>query len=334
MNATHYFQRYSQRENVVTNNTLLLFSRLYAYNPYSFAALINESLNISLDIGVSFVQQKRSSSRRSIPDGLISQSSFKIVIETKLGQNYDLDQLERHLSAFTDEEHQILLLLSPASPNDEFVCKVKAKVQAFNKTHKQDIQFVPTTFEAIIDNFENVLSDFDFQMKEIAEDFRAFLQEEDLLLSSPYLMRGVAAGSTLNQNKELNLYYDSSSYREHTYIGLYADKYIVGIGKIENVIVADYHESKKKLKVHESLKKITEDQKTRIIGAILKAQENNGWDITQNRTFFLVDKFHSTKFKPKYPIVGKKYFDLRKVLNTNSLPDVTEIAKSLDEKVW
>ena len=224
MNATHYFQRYSQRENVVTNNTLLLFSRLYAHNPYNFAAFINESLNISLDIGVSFVQQKRSSSQHSIPDGLISQSSFKIVIETKLDQNYDSDQLERHLSTFTNEEHQILLLLSPTSPNDEFICKVKADVQAFNKIHKQDIQFVPTTFEAIIDSFESVLSNFDFQMKEIAEDFRAFLQEEDLLLSTPYLMRGVAVGGTLNENREFNLYYDRSSYRDHTYIGLYADK--------------------------------------------------------------------------------------------------------------
>ena len=330
MNATHYFQRYSQRENVVTNNTLLLFSRLYAHNPYSFAAFINECLNISLDIGVSFAQQ--TPSQRSTPDGLISQSSFKIVIETKLDQNYDLDQLERHLSTFTNEEHQILLLLSPTSPNDEFICKVKADVQAFNKIHKQDIQFVPTTFEAIIDSFESVLSNFDFQMKEIAEDFRAFLQEEDLLLSTLYLMRGVAVGGTLNENREFNLYYDRSSYRDHTYIGLYADKYIVGIGKIENVIVADYHESRKNLEIHEFEEKVTENQEARIIGAILKAQENNGWNIAKNRKFFLVDEFHPTKFKLKHPIVGKKYFDLRDVLDTNSLPDVTEIAKSLRKK--
>ena len=192
MNGPHYFQRYSQRENVVTNNTLLLFSRLYAHNPYSLATFINECLNIPFDIGVSFAQQ--TPSQHSTPDGLISQTSFKIVIETKLDENYDPDQLERHLSTFNNEEHQILLLLSPTSPNDEFICKVKADVQAFNKTHKQDIQFIPTTFEAIIDSFESVLSDFDFQMKELAEDFRAFLQEEDLLLNAPYLMRAVAAG--------------------------------------------------------------------------------------------------------------------------------------------
>ena len=334
MNATHYFQRYSQRENVVTNNTLLLFSRLYAHDPYSFAAFINECLNIFLDIGVSFVQQKRSSSQHSVPDGLISQSSFKIVIETKLGQNYDPDQLERHLAAFTKEEHQILILLSPASPNDEFVCKVKADVQAFNKTHKQYIQFIPTTFEAIINSFESVLSDFDFQMKEIAEDFRAFLQEEGLLLSAPYLMRGVAAGGTLNENKEFNLYYDSKGYRDHTYIGLYAKGYIVSIGKLENIITADYDKSRENLKIHKFLEKVTEDQKARIIGAILKAQENNGWDITKNRKFFLVDKFHPTKFKQKHPIVGQKFFDLQEVLAINQLPAVTEIANLLREKVW
>ena len=84
MNTIHYFQRYSQRENVVTNNTLLLFSRLYTHNPYSFGGFINECLDAPLGVGVSFVQQKRASSKGSVPDGLISQSSFKIVIETKL----------------------------------------------------------------------------------------------------------------------------------------------------------------------------------------------------------------------------------------------------------
>ena len=191
LNAPHYFQRYSQRENVVTNNTLQLFYRLYTHNPYRFSAFINKCLNIPLDIGILFDQQTPNPD--STPDGSISQTSFKVVIETKLDQSYDRDQLKRHLSAFTDtdenEKHQILLLLGDTLPSDEFVRKVRKDVQTFNKDYKRDIHFVATTFEAIIKSFESVLSDFDFQMKEIAEDFRAFLQEEGLL-GTPYRMRG------------------------------------------------------------------------------------------------------------------------------------------------
>jgi hypothetical protein len=36
MSEIHYFPRYSQRENVVTNNTLLLLLRLYQYNRFKF----------------------------------------------------------------------------------------------------------------------------------------------------------------------------------------------------------------------------------------------------------------------------------------------------------
>ena len=292
---------------------------------------------MDLGIGVSFTQQ--TPSPRSIPDGLIFQTSFKIVIETKLDRSYDRDQLKRHLFAFTDtdenEKHQILLLLGDTSPSDEFVRKVRKDVQTFNKDYKRDIHFVATTFEAIIKSFESVLSDFDFQMKEIAEDFRAFLQEEGLL-STPYRMRGVAVGDTLEENKEFNLYYDQRVYRGHTYIGLYVEKCIVNIGKLENIITADYDESRKGLKVHDFLKPVTKDEKKRIIGAILKAQENNGWDITQNRTFFLVDHFHPTEFKKttKGSMRGKQYFDLRKVLGIIQLPAVPKIAKLLCEKVW
>jgi len=36
MSTIHYFQRYSQKENMVTNNTMLLFSRLYHHSTNQF----------------------------------------------------------------------------------------------------------------------------------------------------------------------------------------------------------------------------------------------------------------------------------------------------------
>src|SRR5690625_5575961 len=42
MARVHHFQRYSSYENTVTNNTLLLIARIYAYAPQKAAILINE----------------------------------------------------------------------------------------------------------------------------------------------------------------------------------------------------------------------------------------------------------------------------------------------------
>ncbi len=58
MSKVHYFQRYSQRENVATNNTLLLISRLYAHEPSYLEAFLNDLVETgALEVGPSFIQQ-------------------------------------------------------------------------------------------------------------------------------------------------------------------------------------------------------------------------------------------------------------------------------------
>ena len=39
MAEIHSIPRYSKKENIVTNNTLLLFNRLYHFNTYGFSTL-------------------------------------------------------------------------------------------------------------------------------------------------------------------------------------------------------------------------------------------------------------------------------------------------------
>ncbi len=112
MSSIHYFQRYSQPENVATNNTLLLFSRLYQHSSNKFKGFLNELLDdTDLEAGVIFNQQERGTG--SVPDGSISQTSFKVIIETKMHQHFSVSQLSAHLSSFGNEEYQILLSLSP-----------------------------------------------------------------------------------------------------------------------------------------------------------------------------------------------------------------------------
>ena len=115
MGSIHYFHRYSHKENVATNNTLLLFSRLPQNSPRKFKGFLNDLLeDTDLNAGVYFNQQVKA--KNSVPDGIISQTSFKVIIETKMHQNFVLKQLDDHLKSFEDEKYQILLSLSQNQP--------------------------------------------------------------------------------------------------------------------------------------------------------------------------------------------------------------------------
>ena len=86
----HYFQRYHEKENVVTANTMLIIFNL---------------------------QEK---SVDSIPDSTITQESFKIVVETKMSNWFYEDQLLWHLNAFDDEKYKVMITLAPELMDDLF----------------------------------------------------------------------------------------------------------------------------------------------------------------------------------------------------------------------
>lgn len=102
MSGLSYFQRYSQRENHATNNTLLLLKYFYQKSPKRFSDLLeNLSEDDAFDVGVQFEQQIKG--KHSVPDGLISQEPFHIYIETKVGSDLDAMQLFAHFKTLQDK---------------------------------------------------------------------------------------------------------------------------------------------------------------------------------------------------------------------------------------
>src|SRR5450756_627971 len=99
MSDIHYFPRYSQRENVVTNNTLLLLLRLREYSRIRFEKFMeslcaDEEQDIQLTTSwLRFRQQIGTG--KSIVDGYIAQDSVKIGVETKLTETFDTAQLNK-----------------------------------------------------------------------------------------------------------------------------------------------------------------------------------------------------------------------------------------------
>jgi hypothetical protein len=149
MSSIHYFQSYSQPENVATNNTLLLLSRLYQYSSNHFKGFLNDLLDdTDLEASILFNQQQRGNG--SVPDGSISQTTFKVVVETKLHQHFSIQQLTEHLKSFGQEDRKILLSLSPKFPSASLVGQIEAEVKKFNSANNTSIKYNPTTFQLIV----------------------------------------------------------------------------------------------------------------------------------------------------------------------------------------
>lgn len=88
MTEVSFFPKYEQKENKVTNYTLLVLRQIYNESPNLFQSFIIDLLadeGRNINIGVNFLQQVGYSCERgnSIIDGVIQQLPFQIFIETK-----------------------------------------------------------------------------------------------------------------------------------------------------------------------------------------------------------------------------------------------------------
>jgi len=99
---------------------------------------------------------------------------------------------------------------------------------------KNKISFASITFKEICEIFNDILNDYDFEMKEMIQDYDGFCNESGLIDNVDCKIRFVPVGDTLDENMKYNIYYDPSchGYQSHNYIGLYNDKTIKGIGKV------------------------------------------------------------------------------------------------------
>lgn len=314
---------------------MLLFSRLYNESVYKFNGFINQLLNDEdLEIGVSFAQQEKV--QDSIPDGTMSQSSFKIAIETKLHAGFDEKQLVNHLESFKQEEKKILLALSPSEMGKEIFEKIKKEASAKN------IVFLNITFKKIIECFnESINTNVDIQLKEIIDDYEDYCIQEALINDADSKIRIVPCGGSLDLNIKYGIYYmpAARSVTEHGYLGVYKDKKVKGIGKISKIVVAEVIPKQKEfsIKILEEKPSLTDEEKEKIEEIIKETKEKIGWDLSDcPYSYIIVDKFYETNYikKSKGGIMGHRYQDLKDVLGVDKLPDDSEIAELLKGKEW
>ena len=338
MSKIDYFQRYHQKENVVTNNTMLLFSRLYHHSPKKFEMFLQSIVDssIELKIGVRFAQQEKSS--KSVPDGIITQHSFKIAIETKLGNDFGTAQLLNHLECFKDEEVKILIALSSRPFETSNLENLKERVKNYNISNQTKIAFVALTFNDVIKAFKEQVNDYDLELLDIIEDFNLFCDNTGLLPKDNPRLLIVPCGDSIRDNFKFRMYYDPVT-RKHTratHLGVYNAKKVQGIAKIANIIEASYDDELDALNIISSENDVTLDQQQRIIDIIKASVQTLGWSIKNGHKFFCLDDLEKTSFRKnsKGGIMGKRYMYIDEITGLNKDNTTKEFAESLNSLTW
>ena len=336
----HYFQRYHKEENVATANTMLLLSRLYQYSPEKFYSFLNALLGEN-EFEIAMQLQVRNNTGDSIPDAVISQKGFKIVIETKRGDQFDINQLKRHLNSFSDEESKYIITLASGFMDTETKNKFDAILQQYNQNpeHKIHIVHINTTFEKIASIIQDNLDDLPGEMQAILDDFIDYCYTSNLIIGvdARKTLRVRAAGITFDFNTAEGVYYGPADrgFREHDYLGLYRDKAVRYIGKIVAQILAVEKDGGLIYKVEKG--ELTEELKDKIKKAIEDAAQY-GWNDLKyiEHRYFFVDHFYETEFRKtsKGALRGTRYFDLEEVLKQKVLPSTSQIAELLSNETW
>ena len=333
----HYFQRYHEKENVATANTMLLLSRLYSYSSNKFFRFLkSEYFAGSFEPELVFTLQEKS--LESIPDATITQEGFKIVVETKLTDWFYSDQLMRHLKSFGDEKNKVMITLASEPMSAEKLVDFEKQLKEYNESQTYPVIHINTTFEMMANAIRDVIADRDYEMQDVLDDYLNYCYKDGLIPVSDSwkYLRMQLAGTTLDFNVNNNVYYDNAErgFRAHDYLGLYKQKSVRAIGKICARITAI--ETEEGIKYTPEFGELTEGRKQMIAKAMADG-DSHGYDLrTIEHRYFFVEQFYETDFKTisSGGSMGTRIFDLTTLLGTEEIPDVEQIAELLRNQSW
>lgn len=330
-----YFQRYSTKENAVTNNTLQLFARIYEHSPRVFEDFLNELADIGdhyerLAVGPRLEQQVRSDS--SVRDAEISQQSFRVLVETKIDAAPDRRQLRRHILGFKKEAVKVLLLVTKTPIDTTTLDSLR---EEFRK-EPNSVVFNAIDFRRICQLAGGLFEPYERSIREIVEDYQAYCRHEGILDDSHEIMRIVPCGDSFELNKEYGIYYHPTErgYSAHAYVGIYARKRVRVLWKVRSVFDVTL-EGRQIHKKHVRGEK-TSDFDNDLRSIIERARSHCGHEIRDGHQFFCGEPLETDfRKRSKYGIQKNRYVNLRETLGTEcDLESAKTVAAALRGHEW
>lgn len=329
------FQKYSQKENTVTNNVLLMLSRLNDLNINYYKEIV-ERLNEGNQNQMYYPQpifSQQIGGKNGIIDGHIEVKPSKILIETKLGQKEIYNKLIKYGTFFNEGSQNQLWHLSSKKFQNKEVVEINKKI--YEKYPSLNIQFNNLSFKDLVENLEGIYEEniHDMELKLLLQDFRAYCEECDLLSNEEYLLLFVPTGQTYYWNFKHRIYFCPKNWhsRNFKYFGLYNWKSVRSISEIETIIQADYNAKNKRLNV------LTNNHSKEQIARLKLALEELGENHSGLKYYILpLNSFYETDFQKTSHggIQGFRYKDLREFLPNENFSDLSVVANKLRSVTW
>ena len=234
-----------------------------------------------------------------------------------------------------------MLTLDPKPMKPQLFDELAVELKKYNSENAtrliHPIKHVNLTFEQLVDAMEDIVDDRDTEIIAVLDDFKKYCFDEKLIPDGYKWMRAIVAGTTFQDNMDLDLFYDQESrnFSEHGYIGLYKDKSIRAIGKLKKTIIAVENNGSMTYRA-ESGAEPTADEIERINEAIRRA-DHYGYNLrTISHRYFIVEKFYPMDFRKssKNPIQKSKFFNLADMFGYKTMPNTDVIANDLNGRTW
>ena len=336
MAVLNQFQQYSQGENTVTNNVLLMFSNLYEINPKYYEDFIRGLTEDTEQYEVTprFLQQVNNKGN-GIIDGHIQIKPSKIIIETKLHGLEWIEKLIKYVDSFDPNEYKLLFHLSSNKYQESDMNAIEQKLNEFKELGK--IKFYSLTYQDLVDQLKELANSYPYEhyLQRLNDHFENYCAAMGLMPKSNHILRAMACGQSYDLNIKHEFYFDLASrgYSDFNYLGIYKWKTVSQIGHVENMIEADW-DSTTGLSIKSSKYPVTKTQEDRLILAIIDSVKE-GWEIQTNHRFFLLKDFCQTDFQKTSPggIFRVRFFNLETLIKPFPA-NIQLVAEKLKDMTW
>lgn len=281
-----------------------------------------------VEIGIEISQQEKA--KKSVPDGTIIQRSFRILIESKIDSEFDEKQLLRHAEGFEGESQQILLLLT----KQHIDAKDKHRISKTIGNKYPNVVFCNSTFETICTALRGLFAIHESDMQALSDDYIDYCSDAGMVDQSRFLMRIVPCGKSFDINREYGVYFDPSDrgYRRHDYVGIYKDKAVRVLWKIESVFDVDYEGGRLDKTLIQGCD--TDKYDDKLVTVIGDAEVQCGYKIAKGHRFFCGIPIETNYIKTSFGgLYGRRFVNLKEKIGDFS-DDASEVAEKLKGKHW
>jgi hypothetical protein len=322
------FTGYSKNENRTTNYCLLILKMLYDESPKLLSEVIATLTNETIGnmVGVKFSQQEKKIN--SIPDGLVTQRSFSIYIETKNFDWFYDAQLENHLESLSKENSELKILFAIGNFESDTETRFQ-KIKTICETkYTNSIYFRAISFEEFVNAIPKEINK---NLSDAVSDFKDYLYEQDLLPTWGNYLDVVNCAGWPDDVLNHNVYMcpaAGGAYNHYRckYFGMYRDKKVEKVALIKAVVDVntDWTALKKWKHVNDSDDDLIQQAIDKV--KLLRPTE------LPIRIFLLGDLYDTEFIKDSSGGMqgSKQYFDISKLQVKNE----KELAEKLKGKTW